>query len=246
MKAISPRPTSILPETLRRHLDAYGLAASTAGVGVLALVGSAEAKIVYTPTHVKLTPNSGAYNFDLNNDGVTDFTIGEVYYRHFSTLSWGEISGPLGNKWVAKKEGNRSFFPLYMIAGKMIGPTLYSRGRFRSGYEDVFLVRWSNAGFYGWANDGKGVVNRYLGLRFAINGAYHYGWARMSVRISSGASETIITGYAYETVADKGIIAGETKGPDASAVEPTSLGQLAAGASGIPARRVRQPALTTH
>jgi hypothetical protein len=228
MKAISPRPASILPEPLRRHLDAYGLAASAAGVSVLALVASAEAKIVYTPTHVKLTPNSGVYNFDLNNDGVTDFTIGEVYYKHFSTLSWEGISGPPGNKWITRK-GERSFFPDHMKAGKMFGPTQYSRGRFRSGYADVFFVRWSDALFSGWANDGKGVVNRYLGLRFAINGAYHYGWARMSVRISPGATRTIITGYAYETVADKGIIAGDTGSGQARHPSSNSLGQLAAG-----------------
>jgi hypothetical protein len=224
MKAISPRPTSILPEPLRRHLDAYGLAASAAGVSVLALAASAEARIVYTPTHVKLTPNSGVYDFDLNNDGVTDFTIGEVYYRHFSTLSWEGISGPPGNKWIA-----RGAFPDHLKAGKMFGPTQYSRGRFRSGYADVFFVRWSDALFSGWANDGKGVMNRYLGLRFAINGAYHYGWARMSVRISDGSSRTIITGYAYETVADKGIIAGDTGSGRASHPRSNSLGQLAAG-----------------
>jgi len=229
MKAISPRPASILPEPLRRRLDVYGLAASAAGVGVLAMVSSAEAKIVYTPTHVTLTPNSGVYNFDLNNDGVTDFTIGEVYYKHFNTFSWEALSGPPGNKWVAKREGKRAFFPLYMLAGKMIGPTLYSRGRFRSGYEDVFFVRWSNSLFDGWANNGKGVVNRYLGLRFAINGAYHYGWARMTVRISRDASKTIITGYAYETVVDKGIIAGDTGGGQARRPGSNSLGQLAAG-----------------
>jgi len=49
--------------------------------------------------------------------------------------------------------------------------------------------------------------------------------------------EGMLTGYAYETIANKAIIAGRTKGPDVTAAQPTSLGHLAAGASAIPAWR---------
>jgi hypothetical protein len=37
------------------------------------------------------------------------------------------------------------------------------------------------------------------------------------------------TGYAYESVPNKPIVAGKTKGPDVITVLPGSLGQLAAG-----------------
>jgi hypothetical protein len=50
----SPRPSrtpSRLSTALRNHLNMYSLAASAAGVGVLALAQPAEAKIVYTKTH---------------------------------------------------------------------------------------------------------------------------------------------------------------------------------------------------
>jgi hypothetical protein len=46
-----------------------------------------------------------------------------------------------------------------------------------------------------------------------------------------------LTGYAYETISGKGIIAGKTKGPDVTTVLPATLGHLAAGASAIPALR---------
>jgi hypothetical protein len=38
-----------------------------------------------------------------------------------------------------------------------------------------------------------------------------------------------IEGYAYETIPNKPIIAGKTKGPDVIMVRPGSLGALAAG-----------------
>jgi len=92
------------------------------------------------------------------------------------------------------------------------------------------------------------VANRYLGLKFKINGKFHYGWARLSVKFLKDQFDisTILTGYAYETVPNKPIIAGQTKGPDISAAQSARLGHLAAGASAIPAWRVKQATMTTH
>jgi hypothetical protein len=51
-----------------------------------------------------------------------------------------------------------------------------------------------------------------------------------------------LTGYAYETVANKPIIAGKTKGPDVITARPASLGHLAHGASGLSAWRAQSSA----
>jgi hypothetical protein len=76
------------------------------------------------------------------------------------------------------------------------------------------------------------VKNRYLGLRFIIKGETHFGWARLNVACNLGSKKIgLLTGYAYETIANKPIIAGKTKGPDFITVQPASLGQLARGAS---------------
>jgi hypothetical protein len=83
-------------------------------------------------------------------------------------------------------------------------------------------------------NGGKGVKNRYLGLKFKIKGRFHFGWARLAVKTTHKPFTAILTGYAYETVPGKGIIAGKTKGPDVTTADPASLGHLAAGASAIP------------
>jgi len=79
-----------------------------------------------------------------------------------------------------------------------------------------------------WANNGKGVKKRYLGLKFMIHGQVHFGWARLNVAMKRSKIRGTLTGYAYETIPNKPIIAGKTRGKNEA-----TLGQLAQGASGV-------------
>src|SRR5262249_14283594 len=87
-----------------------------------------------------------------------------------------------------------------------------------------------------WLN----VTGRYLGFRFRIKGKAHYGWARLNVRLSHYTLDATLTGYAYETVTTKPIIAGKTKGgegefPEHTYVEdPDDLGSGASLTAPIP------------
>jgi hypothetical protein len=59
-----------------------------------------------------------------------------------------------------------------------------------------------------WGN----VADKFLGLRFGINGEPHYGWARLTVDVRREGFPTIrarLTGYAYETEPNKTILAGD-------------------------------------
>ena len=89
--------------------------------------------------------------------------------------------------------------------------------------------------------DWYNVTGHYLGLKFFIHGKAHYGWARFNVLITIeyGIGATL-TGYAYETIPNKPIIAGKTKGPDVITLQDPSLGHLAQGAAAIPAWRTKQ------
>ena len=104
-------------------------------------------------------------------------------------------------------------------------------------------TRWSGA----WVKGGDGVKDRYLGLKFKIKGKFHFGWARLTVTITGkhdfGAT---LTGYAYESIANKPIIAGKTKGPDVITLQSGSLGHLARGAYATQAWRAKQTAAPTH
>jgi hypothetical protein len=75
--------------------------------------------------------------------------------------------------------------------------------------------------------------NRYLGLKFQIHGQTHYAWARLRIKVTvgypTGSIVGTLTGYAYETIPNKPIIAGKITGPDVITLEPGSLGWLALG-----------------
>jgi hypothetical protein len=82
---------------------------------------------------------------------------------------------------------------------------------------------------------------RYLGVEFKISGKEHFGWARFK---NSSYYAAALTGYAYETIANKSIITGKTKGPDDASVEesnattvpthqPATPGLLALGSLGL-------------
>jgi hypothetical protein len=96
---------------------------------------------------------------------------------------------------------------------------------------DVRSSQYSDVG--PWAGKGQGVSDRYLGLKFVIDGEVHYGWARFSVTVEhhrqyDDVSGTL-AGYAYETVPDKPIIAGQITGSDVITLQPETLGGLALG-----------------
>ncbi len=94
-----------------------------------------------------------------------------------------------------------------------------------------------------WIN----VTNRYLGLKFKIGRKTHYGWTRLNVHLPGNyLVDATLTGYAYETIPNKPIIAGKTRGRDVITLEPASLGHLAQGASRLSAWRKESAGGGTH
>ena len=234
MKRPSRKP-SILSESLHRQLNSYGLAASAAGVGMLALAQPADGKIVYTKTHQELFANQ-RYLLDLNHDGIKDFKFSDV------RTAWSQNTTPFSGA-TAKLAvyGVRSRNKIYgnakyasaLFAGGLIGP----KEHFSNG--PIMAEVWSDSG----RNDGErgmwfSVKHRYLGLEFVIKGKTHFGWARLNVGISQHAEiQATLTGYAYETIPNKPIIAGKTHGKDVVTVQPASLGHLARGSAALAAWR---------
>jgi hypothetical protein len=227
-------PSSIpskLSDPIQRRLNMYALAASAAGIGMLASPNAAEAKIVYTPTNVQITPNNGFVNMDVNNDGTPDF--GFYNYFIYGSCCFNSrlmvTAEKKANKVVAIHNNKRTL-AADLGPGFQIGPKL-AHGFFQPGtavMADVFYRRSTNSKTsftsYGqWRN----VTNRYLGLKFLIKGKVHYGWARLTVKVNreQGYGATL-TGYAYETIANKPIVAGKKHGPDEGGV-PASANSLA-------------------
>jgi hypothetical protein len=247
-----PRKTaSNLPESIHQRLNRYAVAAGAAGLGVLALAQPSEAKIVYTPADHRIGRNQ-TYPIDLNHDGTSDVAIQQicigcvVSFPFFNNLlaepaqGHGIEKGAQGHGWAAA-----------LKAGATIGYTK----QFNDSSEVVMRVQHGRAGTVGYWHYTQA---RYLGVQFQIKGKTHFGWARFKNSSPYGAT---LTGYAYETVAGKSIVAGPTNGLADQAAEeeeedfgpvasltspipdkpqPASLGMLALGAQGVPMWRRKE------
>ena len=170
--------TPELFDSAHRHLHLYAIAAVVAVVEIIALAQPLEAKIVYTPTNIKVGFN--AYNLDLNHDGLTDFSLYETQYiAHYCQQGefvedWLRESATQGNGVVissssyaaALEKGtvigsNQSFVPDWRDLAFVEGG--FVPGRTRCGYLKKLQGDWAN------------VSNRYLGMEFLIKGKIHYG-----------------------------------------------------------------------
>jgi len=220
-----------LPESLSHRLNSYALAASAAGVSLLALAQPAEGKIVYTKAHVRIGVNK-QYDLDLNHDGITDFRLLNSNYNGASDDM--AVGVPGSNfVWMQSKTQYHRMFAKALRRGVLISQ---KTNQFNTSGPRFYMAAANSKSSVGpW----KDVHNRYLGLMFYIKGEYHFGWARLNVSIANEKVTGVLTGYAYETIPLKPIIAGKTKGPDVI-VQDASLGHLARGASAIPAWRTKQ------
>jgi hypothetical protein len=227
-------------------------------VSLLALAQPAQARIVYTPADVNIPINGGLVQLDLNHDGINDFAFSNVYrsytrkssHLHNSYLN--VTPEQTGNK-VLRFVTRRTVFGAALPKGYHIG-----LGKpFQPGNNKLPMVEgldnFTYKGTYGpWINK----QSAYLGLEFLIEGKLHFGWARLTVSFKSGDCKGIcatLTGYAYETVPARSIVAGRTNGgagedqaaaepnpaSDSASSVPASLGLLAQGHRGLAAWRRR-------
>jgi len=238
-----PRTIAELSKSLHQQLNAYTIAAGAAGVGMLALTQPASAKIVYTPVHKNI---GHIISLDLNHDGIYDFKF--IYSRASEVSTYGFQNSSAKLVVFGLRSGNQIYGQFRNVSALPAGVRIGPNGKFsgRSMMAHVSAVSGKNDAHYGyWAGDGGGVKRCYLGLRFIIEGKVHFGWARLNVIVSPAATiHATLTGYAYETIPNKPIITGRTKGPDEISIEepntaltmPTrklaSLGLLAMGAPG--------------
>lgn len=83
-----------ISDSLDRQLNAYAQVAIAAGVSVLALAGTSEAKVVYAETYQDMHPSVPLY-IDLNHDGINDFQLRTILFRGTSSpMSLSSQAGP--------------------------------------------------------------------------------------------------------------------------------------------------------
>ena len=267
------RPRTKLADSVHRQLNLYALTAGAACAGSLYAPPPAQAKVIYKPVHINLRQHS-VFPLYFDGDRKGDFFLVFNYtdedepkadalavchkptktnYGYQCYWSHG-TSNALNAVRV-----NASGFASALTAGAKI----QKRDRFTThGGVPIASATWlsstnSTRWFGPWVNNGRGVRNRYLGLKFRVGGAFHFGWARLTVGRAARGFTATLTGYAYETIPGKAIIAGATKGPDDGAQpappsietrtpKAATLGMLALGAPGSSVWRRQEPAVRTE
>lgn len=224
----------------------YSLAAAAASVSALALAQPAEAEIIITNKTIPIHAGTPV-NLDLNGDGISDFqfSLNTYTYKIFDYNKL-YVNALAGGKVVGKVGKNQTPEASALVRGAKIGPA----GPFDPSadfvtIEDSILCT-QNCGKHGgysfdqslYGNWGGGHPNRFVGVKFLIKGATHYGWARLTVTVKSkgtgkgpkGSFSGTITEYGFESVANKSCSAGL---PGASsAANPDETGKIESGKTG--------------
>jgi len=166
---------------------------------------AAHAQIIYTDVDPDQTCNGNCtYNLDLNNDGVTDFQL--------QTTAGTSCGGHPGNSVHVLPDTfnrivNSNAYPAKLDTSILISlnsswnPALtqilsahFWMPNYNGGCHEVSFNHWVNA------SDG------YLGLEINVAGQYYYGWAQLSV----GLGTVTIRDYAYNSISDSSILAGDS------------------------------------
>jgi hypothetical protein len=239
------RSKSILSETLDQRLKMYSLAAAAAGVSLLALAQPADAEVVITRKTIEI--GSVPISIDINGDGVADFqfqitSISSYRVGFFVTagvrpLAGGEVVGEPGFF------RPQSSYASALVRGAEIGPSVHfgsKGGAIIEGivFPDCTYLMLTCGPFSVLFGDWGNVSNRYLGVKFLINGETHFGWVRLTVK----GVAVQINGYAYETTPNKPILAvlpPEDPSDDSDTpqtgrnISPPFLGMLALSSNGL-------------
>jgi hypothetical protein len=216
---------------LERNLALYTLATAA----TLAGVHQAQAEVVFTPSSAQFT--GSPINIDMDNDGTVDFVLqtgGSCGSTAQCYIAWGvtEAPGVSGNGVAIDFP---SQFQAALVRGNHIGrPNDHFVGRFmaESSMYTGFLGPWDN------------VTDRYLGVKFMINGEAHYGWIGFARTLGNPGFKAKFSGWAYETQPNTPIRAGQRTGTSDSPMamdseNATSLELRAAGYVGRTALRNR-------
>ena len=260
-KAQNERPLAALPEGLNSQLRNYadaakgasradtgwlvtGATVSAVGLGILALPPVATAEVVYTPTNKSVNEQQRRLPIDLNNDGHADASL----FVNGYCASGSGARNCYGSIFASGLNGNQAMTNGGFASAARIGKIIGHQDKFAN-FPQMAKCH-SDAGINGtsshtdkgpWLN----VKAHYLGFKFKINGETHYGWARVTTQGFNCNPSAILTGYAYETVPNRPIVAGiksddaaqmTPQGDENAAAQPeiyAELGMLAVGARSL-------------
>lgn len=171
---------------------------------LLLIAFASQAQIVYTDVN----PDSlviSAYELDLNNDGTPEFRIEKTTDGGIDIVQATGLSNQ--DSLIGYYAGFPAItgYPSALSSNEVIDSTSTFVDEGVMGGDHELIMEDAD-----WP-DG---FNRYLGLKFNINGEVHYGWAK--IKISTDYVAFTITEYAYHATAGEAINSGITSIEDPS------------------------------
>ncbi len=168
---------------------------------------NAIAQIVYTDVNPDALLNPGTNLMDMDNDGEADYNIDIFDLGSFDGVL---ISGEYYDNYIAGSINSAA------------GPFGIYASALNTNDEVGALLNWMNDGYLYWSLSAGGlqggqwqdISNKYLGVKFNIDGNYHFGWIRMNV--STSPISVTVRDYAYHATANTPL----------AAVKPNAIDQL--------------------
>ena len=227
---------------IRGLTGAVALAGATQAYGA---VVAGQAPLTSTITGTAVAKTGGYTSWDIDGDGVTDFTIGATVLRAGGTPpvqqpdSITSVNGAYPSEMAVGYAGVSPVFGKTIYCTNLaVGTTVGSTSTF-TGLNDAYGFLGNR---YGTTAKGQFLnTTGYIGFRFLESGSLHYGYAEFSSVLtgSTNADATCTVTYLgsyYETAANTPIVVGAVP-------EPGSLAALAfgvAGAAGVAVCRRRK------
>jgi hypothetical protein len=207
-------------------------------MGALAIAGGSSAYgdivLVAPPPNVNVAPGTSTFsqNWDVNSDGIFDFTINYRFPNGAGGVVWqanlNPFAGSEATNGVVSYSGPFIRYAFALGAGALIdGASAFSNDtQITLGSRYISMGTPNFYGGFAAGPNANGAVPpgtfAFAGFRFTAADGVHFGWINLAVN----AGTIDFTAAAFESLAATSIIAGAIP-------EPSTMAMLALGAAGI-------------
>jgi hypothetical protein len=188
-----------------KKLAAY----SALAAGVVALTGNADAQITYVDINPDQSYNADSQvDIDLNSDGINDFSL---FIEAGKAYTGGPVNdirlSPGSNNMALGSVSGSFFYPFALDLNAQINAAQTVWNGTANGAMLTMAWKYTAGGSYGnWLT----AADKYIGVRFMVGSNVYYGWIRLDVTCNASGITVVYKDYAYNTVAEQGILAGQT------------------------------------
>lgn len=195
------------PKSISKKLSCY----STLAMALGACTEAQAQHMVYTDVNPdtvvnKILPGIQDYLLDLNNDNQFDFDLKlSGYYSSYMSdrMTLLKISPASGNA-VMDVVQTAPFY--HFVLANNAGHQLNATQNWGSAYNEILARRQQSVVYSNFIGNWAGATDKFIGLKFQIAGATHFGWARLSV--DSDINSFTLKDYAYDSVANENFFTG--------------------------------------